>query len=241
MYGQSVAAQYQPQQQQPPQPQQTYGGQNQYAQQQYQQQQPPAQQAEPTADDWINDPQTATTRYVTGLYEKQLSPQMQQIFTQNAQNARELIRQSEHEMFDSYGPEIDQLIGQMPLEQRSPENVRLAVQVVRGRHVDEIADKRAKAKIDQMQEQFGMRADGTVTPSPTGASRPDGVDFDISKLPENYARILQKEGITARDLSTFLMKTECEPRGISLKTAFDEWMENATKGDYVMPGEVFRG
>ena len=234
MYGQSMTASYQQPQQAPPQPQQTYGGQNQYPQQ-------PQQPQDPTDEDWLNDPRNATTRYVTGLYEKQLNPQLQQMYQMNAQMARETIRQAEHEMFDSYGPEIDQLIGQMAIEQRTPDNIRLAVQVVRGRHVDEIADKRARAKLEQMQEQFGMRADGGVTPSPTGVSARDGVDFDISKLPENYQTILRKNNVTADTLRTFLQQTECNPRGITLKQAFDEWMEAATKGDYVMPGEVFRG
>jgi hypothetical protein len=233
----------QPQAQQPqqvtPQQPQTYGGQNQYAQPQPQ----PTQTGytQPSADDWLTDPQAATQQYVTGMYQQQVAPDLQQTWMQNASNARELVRMNEREMFDKYGPEIDQMINQMDIRQRTPENIRTAVRLVRSDHLDELVKQQTKAELSRMQDQGVMRADGSVTPSPTGVSSQDGVDFDISKLPPNYAKTLERNRVTASDLRTFLQKTECDPRGISMKQAFDEWMKDATQGDMVMPGEVFNG
>jgi hypothetical protein len=195
----------------------------------------------PTDDDFLANPAAATQRALQ-MKEAELTPQFQNIYQNNASMAREMVRAEEREIFDTYGPEVDQLINQMALEQRTPENIRLAVKMVKGNHIDDLVRKQMAEQINRVQDNAGMRPDGGVMPLGTSTSTPDGVDFDIEKLAESspqYAQLLREANITPQVLREFLDHTECRTRGISRKQAFEEWVAKAKDGDTTITGGVF--
>lgn len=200
--------------------------------------QPPnvSQPAMPTDEDWLTTPTTAAQRMLD-LKSQELMPQFERLYTNNAAMARQMVKGEDPEIFDRYGPEIDQLIGQMDIAQRTPDNIRLAVDMVRGRHYKDLAKREFDNYITTRQDQAGFQPDGTVTQGGASTFAPDGVDFDIEKLAETspkYANLLKQARITPAVLREFLDKTECGPRGISRKQAFEEWVARAQKGDTII-------
>ena len=200
----------------------------------------PVANALPSEDDWITNPQAATTKYIEHLQQTQLNPMLDQQASQLGSMARNQVVVQEKESFDRWAPEIDQLIGSIDPRQRTIENIQMAVDLVKGRHAHEISQAAVKAEVERLQETgFSMRADGTVSPVGAGPSAPDGIDLDMDKLPPKYAEVLQRNNVTVPVLREFLQKTECDKKGISMQQAFEEWLKDATTGDLVPSSEVF--
>ena len=224
IYNDSMTAQPQQQQQAPQQPQ-------------VQQPQPVTPQM-PTDDDFLTAPGQATKQYVQGMYDQTLSPQLAQMQAQNASIARTMVMNEERDLFNRFAPEIDQLIAKMDVSTRTPENIRHIVNMVKGQHYKELAKNEFDNYVQSAAGKGTMMPDGTVTPVATSTSDPDGVDFNMDNLPPNYKELLSRHRVTSTVLKEFLLHTECKPKGISLKVAFDAWVAKATKGDMVIAGEV---
>ena len=211
------------------------------AQPQQQPQPQPQQQvtpAMPTDDDFLAAPGQATKQYVQGMYDQTVSPQIQQMQVQNASIARTMVMNEERDLFNRFAPEIDQLIAKMDISTRTPENIRHIVNMVKGQHYKELAKNEFDNYVQSAADKGTLMPDGTVTPVATSTSDPDGVDFNMDNLPPNYKELLSRHHVTSTILKEFLLHTECKPKGISLKVAFDAWAEKATKGDMVVAGEI---
>lgn len=193
--------------------------------------QQPAALQPPTDDDWMNNPGEAARKQFAYERATGVDPRFQQQAIALAQQAREIVRFGDPDTFKRWGPEIDILINQMQPEYRTAENIKMAVGIVKSRHLDELAEERAQAKIQQMQASGGMRSDGNVQPA--GATAFDALDLDRADLPDEYRRKLERYRITPQVLDEFLMNTEVKGRGITLKQARDEWLAKARKGDII--------
>ena len=205
-------------------------------------QQPPQQQQQPqfqmpTDDDFLSSPANATQRYVDALKTQQLDPVVNSLYQQQAELALYNVQRDEKESFDRWGPEIMQNLRQIDPRLWNPSNIRKVVSMVRGEHADDLVKDRLEKEIQRRLDSGTLRPDGaTMTSSPTPAS---GVDFNryVAELPPRYSAYLERARMTPQVFEEFLQKTECEPRGIPLKQAADEWFENAKKGDILLAGD----
>lgn len=193
---------------------------------------PYSQAAPPTQEDFLTDPAGATQRAIAYAQQTQLDPWAQQVGQNQAQMARNLIELREAEAFRRWGPEIDvEIQRQIPdARYRSPEALKLIVDIVRSRHVEELAEERMQAKLRSMPQ--SMRADGAVGGG-TSANAGGSIDFSSAGLPENYTRVLARANIKPETLDEFLQMTEVRTRGITLDQARQEWLDKAKKGDII--------
>lgn len=191
----------------------------------------------PTDDDFLSSPASATQRYVEALKTQQLDPALNAIYSGQADLALYNVRRDEKEAFDRWGPEIMQNLSQIDRRLWNPSNIKKVVSMVRGDHAEDLVKDRVEKEIQRRMESGTLRPDGaTMTSSPTPAS---GVDFNryVAELPPRYSAYLERARMTPQVFEEFLQKTECEPRGIPLKQAADEWFENAKKGDILLAGD----
>jgi len=222
----------QPAQQGYNQPQQGYNQPSQ-PQQQYT---PPGMPQPPTQDDWLSDPQDATRRQIDYEAQTRFAPQFQQTSSAVGQMSLELVRQGDKDSFDRWGPEILSHLQTVDQQFWTVPNIKKIVGMVKADHIDEITSNLVERRIQQMSDNGTIMRPG-AGPAGTSIGRSDGIDLDMDKLPGRYREQLEKSRMTPEVLKEFLMKTEVEPRGISLKQAYDDWFKDATSGDVFLAGD----
>jgi hypothetical protein len=191
----------------------------------------------PTDDDFLSSPAASTQRYVENLKAQQLDPVVNALYSQQADLALYNVQRDEKDSFDRWGPEIMQQLNQIDRRLWNPSNIKKVVSMVRGDHADDLVKDRVEQEIKRRMESGTLRPDGAATTSsPIPAS---GVDFNryVTELPERYRAYLERARMTPEVFEEFLTLTECDPRGIPLKQAADEWFENAKKGDILLAGD----
>jgi len=135
--------------------------------------------------------------------------------------------------FRRWGPEIDILAQQIPTANRSADAYKMITEVVRSRHVDELANERADARLKQLVETGQMRPQ-TAAGAGTTATTADTLDLD--KLPPNYRSVLRSLGITSDHLDETLRSLY---PALSIGDARKKWFEAASKGDVITDGRKF--
>lgn len=115
------------------------------------------------------------------------------------------------EIFEKYPLEIANHLRQMPAPMWTLDNIRLVGNLVRGEHVDELADARATQKLQQMQG-LPIRGNGLGTDNPQ----------DSNGLPANYQEILTKVGVSMSQVDGF-----CAANGWTREKWFKHYSKNA--------------
>lgn len=193
--------------------QQPFGGQQVSPQNQYygnlpQQPTQPAQPAPPTAEDWQLDPAAAYQRQAAYDRATQYDPIIQQQQATTGQMSRELVSLKYQDEFRRWGPEIDLLMQEVPLHQRSVQAYNMAVDVVRGRHAREITQEQIdKALEGRIQSGDVVRPDATQVAgtSPVDDGR---LNLEDESLPKWWREWCVNNKVTPRDMDTFLMDTK---------------------------------
>lgn len=224
---------------QPQQPVQPENNRSQYGYNQPQPQHqytPPGMPQPPTQDDWLTDPQDATRRQIDYEAQTRFAPQFQQTSSAVGQMSLELVRQGDKDSFDRWGPEILSHLQTVDQQFWTVPNIKKIVGMVKADHLDEITSNLVERRIQQMSDNGTIIRPGSSPPG-TSIGRSDGVDLDMDKLPARYREQLEKSRMTPEVLKEFLMKTEVEPRGISLKQAYEDWFKDATSGDVLLAGD----
>lgn len=195
---------------------------------------------QPTADDYALDPGGATNRAIDYARATQFDPWMQQTAATQAQLARNIVELREPDAFKRWGPEIDLTLQQLLPDPRgrTPEALQIVVDVVRSRHVQELADDIVRTKMAAMPQT--MRADGAAGAA-SSANVVGRIDFTNAGLPDEYRRKLAQYNVTPESLDEFLRDTECRTRGIPLQQARDEWLTHAKSGDILTEARVSIG
>jgi len=120
-------------------------------QMQQQQQQTPPEPEKPVFedDDLLGDARNFETK-LNQFVQRRVSPYVQQQMQAQTQQARQLAQQQFGDEFQRWGQEIDQLAGQLPVQQTAnPQTWAQLVQYVRGQHMDEIIQERIQAAQQQ--------------------------------------------------------------------------------------------
>lgn len=153
-------------------------------------------------------------------------PQLQQIQTQTtqlAQYALNNIRSAYPKEFARWEPEIMSQILPLPREQWTLDNLRMAVDLVRGRHIEDLATDRARELAAN--QGLTLRTDGNPYSS---GPQDKSLSLESEKLPSDFRDRLAKQGISEATVREFCAKT-----GMSL----EQWFKNAEKlGSAVMGG-----
>ena len=187
----------------------------------------------PSDELWLTNPNSAMRQVLDHARQTEFMPALANMANQLGATAREVVKRDYADDFRKWGPEIDLYINQMDPQYRSIDNIAKVVGMVRANHIDEIATERAQAKLNEMLNagtiiRPGAAPNGTSTAVP-GAS----VDLARAELPAEYARVLQRYGVTSEKLDEFLMKTEVASLGISLPEARERWLKRAKSGDII--------
>lgn len=200
---------------------------------------PPAPIAKPTADDFIQRPAEATEQYANYIEQTRWNPQLQAQAANQAQMAREMVALRRPEDFKRYGPEIDLTLQKVAPDPSNwtPENINYVVDMVRGRHVDDLlAEERSRHQ----------NALGGASARPDGGGGAPGSSpattnaIDLEKLPANYQAALKRLNLDQHSIDEFLvgsyLKTGMEP---NLDAARQRWVAQAQRGDIVTDGREF--
>ena len=186
---------------------------------------------QPTADDWLNDPASASARQLEHVRATQFDPVIQQQQDALAQLARGQSVQRFADEFSRWGPEIDTMARQVPANQRTPQAYEWIVDMVRGRHATEVQNEEIERRIQER-----MTAGEIIRPDASGASGASpttlpGLDLESTELPEWWRNACQGVGIKPRDVDKFLMDTKFY--GSDLERARTKYIE-AVKRDGVV-------
>ena len=151
-------------------------------------------------DDYLTGAQVK--QYVAqavGHAQSQFQPTINSQAEQLAQASLGIVQQQRAADFKRFGAEIMQEVAKVPSTHRTLDNLNLVVDLIRGRHVDDLARERA-AEIAAT-EPPAMRATGT---SSAGAVIHDqSLTLDSELIPESWRQLAKQQNIDERTLDEF--------------------------------------
>lgn len=134
----------------------------------------------------------------------------QQNQQQLAQMSLNMVRSQHARVFGKYGPEIMVEVNKLPTTLWTVDNLDMAVQLVRGRHIEELAEERARE----------LAGNVTLSARSNGTAAGDGLTLESDQLPPDYRERLNKAGVTLDMVERF-----CVANGMSKA----DWFKNAGK------------
>ena len=137
----------------------------------------------------------------------EIQPMIQQSLAANAQMAYSIAKRDHKEMFGKYEPEIIQVLGRVPREQWTLDVIENAVKFVRGNHVDEIAEEKARRLVSQMEPTIRSTGSGGSTP----VTRSPDSSLDSEKIPAGWRERARQAGITEREVQELCWANEMTP------------------------------
>lgn len=187
----------------------------------------------PTQDMWVEDPARAATlqeQYNDWKVEQRLNSQLQQQQQFNRSLARSSAQQQFPTEFKRWGPEIDLLIQNYNITDMA--GMTEAVNVVRGRHADELAAEKAEALVERKLKEM-MESGQVVRSGGGGAGQMEqkGLDLDIDNLPPKFRSVFERSGMNADTLKMLLPKVY---PNLQPDEALKKWLEKAQKGDILI-------
>lgn len=116
------------------------------------------------------------------------------------------LRQQEADAFRRWGPELEMEIAKIPDHLRDLDNMQLVVNMVRGKHVQELVDEKARQQAVQLsQDQVAAIRSGS------GGSQtiPNTQNFDLKSndLPEEWRELASKHNLTLDQVREFTQAT----------------------------------
>lgn len=202
---------------------------------QYQQPQPQQNQwAMPDDTDFLANPRQSFERAAQGMYQQQINPQIEAVIQNNASLARGMIQQRHSDLFKRFGPELQVEINRVEPRFQTMENLEMIADIVRGRHVSELAREQVEAEIQRRQSTGGMRPDGSAGGSGPSAEPVNLIDF--SKLPDVQQQILRATFSTEKTFIDFARKYWGPD--VDLKEAAKQWMEKSLNGGVIRDAKM---
>lgn len=205
------------------------------SQQQYQQAPPPPATA-PSTDDWMQRPEEAGRKLADYIRTQTFDPAAAQFGQSMGETARALTELKEPDAFRRWGPEIDLEIARYQPDPRSrtPQSLKLLVDMVRARHVEELAEEKYQAKLRDLTASGSLRADaGAGAPAGSAAA---SLKLDFNTLPPMYAERLQRHRVTEGTLREFFGQPSMRASftgnaDAPLQECVDAWLKKAQTGD----------
>lgn len=199
-------------------------------QQQYTHQQMPTQSQAQQADGAWDDmnPQASVDARILAATQQQSNININTAEAMG-QMARALVSQSDGDAFQRWGPEIDMELMRLQPAMKTEQNIRLVVDMIRGRHVSELQAE-AEQKVRSEYATGDVRADGT-TGAPTHA---EGV-LDLNRQVESplYKRLLEQHRIDEPTIREAFAKYPEMYAGNTFEEKLQSWIAAANKGDVI--------
>ncbi len=193
---------------------------------------PTAPQAVPTDDDWISAPAKTMELYKASLqqqFTQTVTPQLEALHQTNFQITRNFVAEKYKDVFARWGPEVDLMLNQINMDQRTPEVVERAVQLVKSQHLDEIVQERVKKEtqeeISRMSGGVPLRSGAAVVGGTQNST--DLLDLEDDKIPPQYVATMKEAGIDQEVVDRFLLKAYPE---LSLSAARKKYMDQLRNG-----------
>ena len=114
-------------------------------------------------------------------------------------------------IFQDYGPEVWRELASLPHAMWTLDNIRMVANLVLARHVDEVADKRARVKMENMS---GL---------PIRGNGPGLTTVESDGLPTNWQEILRQKDLTLQQVESF-----CVSNNYTVKKWFEHFGNNAS-------------
>ena len=163
----------------------------------------------PTQDEWAINPHDAAQRDWQWRQQNEIAPVVNQSFQNNAYTVRSIGEMKHADAFKRYGPEIDLMLRQIPPQQMTPQAVDMAVEIVRGRHANEIADELATAKAERIIE-ARIAAGQVVRPDSNGGGPipQTGPVWSGDDMPQWWKESMAQANLDPRAIDQFLQTTK---------------------------------
>jgi hypothetical protein len=193
--------------------------------------QAPMQPVLPDADSWAADPTTAFNMQAQAWAQQNVTPQMRQIFTAQAENAKAIVRQAHSEAWSRWGPEIEAKLREVPVEHQNASIIEQAVQLVQGQHAREIADETVQARAEELIRQREAAGQLGATPG-VGPTAPatDVLDLDSEEIPQLVRLKMKQANITPETLDEFLVISGEVKKHGNLHNARKAYIDRLKKG-----------
>ena len=170
---------------------------------------------QPPAPAQPQSPQAGDDDYVTGKDLRALranataefQPMLSRALEQNAMTAYSIAKRDHGDLFKKYEPEIVSVLGRVPREQWTLDVIENAVKFVRGNHVDELAEEKARRLVAQMEPTIRSTGSG----GSTSVSRPPDQSLESDKLPAAWREHAKQAGIGERELQELCWANDMTP------------------------------
>jgi hypothetical protein len=188
--------------------------------------------AMPTDDEWVATPQKAFEKALDANVNARFTPMLDSMSAAIAQGARAQAATAYTKEFAKYGPEIDNEVAKVPVAQRTVDLYRYAVDIVKGRHLDEEVESRLRERMAglPMAERSMGGASGTT---PTGL-------LDWEKLPPLVKDKWQRAGITEATIREDCAKWGMTPEKFLEMTVGGQVISETPDGGWTVSREALK-
>jgi hypothetical protein len=223
----------------PQQQQQTVPQQQPQHYQPYQQQAQQQQYAAPDQDAWLTDPGAASMQQMNQMYESKLAPQLEATTSQLASIAVQNAQLQYPNDFNKWGPEIAQQLAQLPPASKTAENIKMVIDIVRGRHANEIQEEVVQRRMQELQDSGTMRPDGSVQGSDTTPNIANRLDLDDERFTHTFnmggkqltfRQVCDRYGTTPADIDRMIDIVYVKDKGMTLEEGRKEYIQLLSDG-----------
>lgn len=187
----------------------------------------------PTDDEWVATPQKAFEKALEANVTTRFAPMFEGMAASIAQGARAQAAIVHQKEFSRWGPEIDNEVAKVPIGQRTVDLYRYAVDIVRGRHVDDIAEERVRERMAGLpgaERSTGGASGGVVT----------GGLLDWDKLPPMVKDKWQRAGVTEATIREDCAKWGLTPEKFLEMTLGNQVISETPDGGWTLSREALK-
>ncbi len=192
---------------------------------------------------------SATDRTTSALLEQRTNEfthqmrQQQDWMSQQAANLAatnlRLAQMKSPDVFQKYGPEIDATLRQFDPSTWTPQGIDTVVDMVRGRHYQELAQEHAERIAAQRAEQ--ERNSLAVAAMPRSMAAPSAPPPSSNVLDRVttpvYKAALDRLQLTQKTVDEFLAATYMKHDGLTKEQAEEKWVAQVNRGDVITDGK----
>lgn len=187
----------------------------------------------PTDDEWVATPQKAFEKALEANVATRFAPMFEGMASSIAQGARAQAAIVHQKEFARWGPEIDNEVAKVPVGRRTVDLYRYVVDIVRGRHTDEIAEERVRERM------AGLPGAERATGGASGGAPTSGL-LDWDKLPPTVKDKWQRAGITEATIREDCAKWGMSPEKFLEMTLGDQVISETPDGGWTLSREAFK-
>jgi hypothetical protein len=167
-------------------------------------QQPPAQQPRPFANEEYVTP-AELQAYAPQAIQQAVAPQLERAITMAADTNLDIVKRNNAVIFQKYAPEVNALLARTPVYDRTIDNLNLIVDIVRGRHVEELARERTGQLVAEMGPTARSGGGSMMGAGGFQAQTTDSSSvLENEKVPASWRDMAKRIGLNERTIDGYL-------------------------------------